>query len=574
MKSIALLGLLTLLTAHADPFFDKWSAKTAPTFTQTEAYQVPQGVSVSTLQIPTSGGRKISPYIMGQNAAWWMGKDASTDGVRLPQYKQISPSTIRFPGGSTADNYFWDGNIPSSFRPQTGNHNAHSGMEMGWELSVPAYLDLLDSLKSEPQMIANVGYARYGTGADRVEKAAHYAAEWLRWLRARGIDARIWEIGNENFGGWESGYEVEGVKMTGDLYGQIFNVFADSLRSVDPNVVLGALAVPDDDGNVGWGGYDWWMQKMLPIIQDKADYLIIHEYFTPYRANFNDNTVADILNNAHKAAKDAEDVRNLVAKYTSKARDHFPISMTEYNINAGARERSLINGLFSTMAMCEFARVGYALVNIWDLENGYDPNSLGDHGMFSTSDPEVPRATPYPTFYTYWMLSRMMGDEVVDPIWNGSDQGLNAWSSTFTDGAVGAVVVNTTGASTVISIEPAGNLQRNWSLFEMEGSSVDTRSYKVNNRQSTHNNQMQGPDMNTVPAWVIGNSRDVKIRLPAYGAVYIVGELTNGPVSLQKTQIQQKSDVKLYADPQQGVYLKVPGYGALNLRGQRVNIQE
>jgi hypothetical protein len=37
---------------------------------------------------------------------------------------------------------------------------------------------------------------------------------------------------------------------------------------------------------------------------------------------------------------------------------------------------------------------------------------------------------------------------------------------------------------------------------------------------------------------------------------------------------QQKSDVKLYADPQQGVYLKVPGYGALNLRGQRVNIQE
>jgi hypothetical protein len=37
---------------------------------------------------------------------------------------------------------------------------------------------------------------------------------------------------------------------------------------------------------------------------------------------------------------------------------------------------------------------------------------------------------------------------------------------------------------------------------------------------------------------------------------------------------QQKSGVKLYADPQQGVYLKVPGYGALNLRGQRVNIQE
>jgi hypothetical protein len=34
---------------------------------------------------------------------------------------------------------------------------------------------------------------------------------------------------------------------------------------------------------------------------------------------------------------------------------------------------------------------------------------------------------------------------------------------------------------------------------------------------------------------------------------------------------QQKSGVKLYADPQQGVYLKVPGYGAYNLKGNRIH---
>ena len=46
---------------------------------------------------------------------------------------------------------------------------------------------------------------RYGTGTNPAAKAAHLAADWVRYDNGR---TKYWEVGNENFGDWEAGYRI------------------------------------------------------------------------------------------------------------------------------------------------------------------------------------------------------------------------------------------------------------------------------------------------------------------------------------------------------------------------------
>ena len=44
----------------------------------------------------------------------------------------------------------------------------------------------------------------------RVELAAEYAAGWVKDANIkRGLGIKFWEIGNENWGKWQAGYNVK-----------------------------------------------------------------------------------------------------------------------------------------------------------------------------------------------------------------------------------------------------------------------------------------------------------------------------------------------------------------------------
>jgi hypothetical protein len=94
---------------------------------------------------------------------------------------------------------------------------------------------MLQQSNNQGLITINYGYARYGTGTNPVSAAAHLAADWVRYDNGR---TKYWEIGNENFGNWEAGYRINVADnkdgqpeyITGDLYGQHFRVFADSMR--------------------------------------------------------------------------------------------------------------------------------------------------------------------------------------------------------------------------------------------------------------------------------------------------------------------------------------------------------
>jgi hypothetical protein len=105
-----------------------------------------------------------------------------------------------------------------------------------WARTTDNYYDLLLKTKSTGCIFVNYSYARYGTGPDPASTAAHYAANWVRYDKGR---TKLWEIGNENMGNWEAGYEIDTSLnhdgqpkiITGELYGKHCRVFIDSMKS-------------------------------------------------------------------------------------------------------------------------------------------------------------------------------------------------------------------------------------------------------------------------------------------------------------------------------------------------------
>ena len=84
---------------------------------------------------------------------------------------------------------------------------------------------------------------------------------------------KYWEVGNENYGSWQAGYEVNGNQIDGTDYGSIFNVFVDSMKAADPSIKIGAVIFPHDNN------YNNWTRKVLQQVENSADFLIIHDYF-------------------------------------------------------------------------------------------------------------------------------------------------------------------------------------------------------------------------------------------------------------------------------------------------------
>src|SRR5258708_36525666 len=105
------------------------------------------------------------------------------------------------------------------------------------------------------------------------------AAGWVRWFNVeKGYKVRYWEIGNEGYGGWEEGHKLPNQPdLTGEIYGKDFVVMAKAMRQVDPDILIGAVAVDEDNGDA-WSGYGWWVRGMPGPAGGAGAFLLQHEY--------------------------------------------------------------------------------------------------------------------------------------------------------------------------------------------------------------------------------------------------------------------------------------------------------
>lgn len=408
--------------------------------------------------------RSLPRTLFGNNSAVWDG-DNLLGTKMLDRLSAVNMPLLRFPGGSTSDNYHWDGSYPAYASAQ-----GWDVMSQDWAVNTDEYMGVVRNLRAIPLITANYGYATYDSTATdgNVQNAARLAADWVEYCNSPndgsnpngGTDwaarraaagspepygVRYWEIGNEIYGSWETGYEPNG-----DTYAANFNVIADAMRKVDPSLFIGLVTLVDNP-------FEPWTAAVFqhPGTLDRASFLVVHDYFR-WISSTADLSPGSALGDTDQVAQHKAWLDSMVRNYGNRDPATLPAYLGEYNINLPTNplQVSLVSSLFMSKVLGELATNGWAAGSLWDVANGWDDTSTsfggGDHGFLSTSQPGVPDLTPRPSYYAYYFYTRNFGDHLVSV--RSSDTQVVAYASTWSTGGAGLVVVNESVSSRTIHV--------------------------------------------------------------------------------------------------------------------------
>lgn len=428
--------------------------------------------------ITVNAGNKVNRVrqsIFGQNAVGWQG-NVNTSGTREQHWKNANFSLMRYPGGNWSNLFFWDGNIPSSIKYESTVKGQVSNLKSGtaaWTLETDEFPDLLTHTGADGIVCVNVGYAFYGTSANPVVAAADYAAAWVNQYNiVQGLGVKYWELGNENYGPWQAGFDL----ATPKKYADACVIFAQKMKAVDPSIKIGVVLYEGEGGFNNTPQAKDWNEIVLPIVEDVADFLIIHHYPHP-STNQNDISEAAIYEATSVVDESMTMLDNQITTYTSKPVGYYPIATTEFNMRAGIRNMSRTNTLFTTMMLAEYAKHDYGAVTQWDLQNGYN-TEVGDHGLVSSRDPFLDEGSVNPEFYAFYYMDKYFGDEVVGS--SSTDGDIVTYATTFASGELGLIVVNKGASDKVVEFSLNGynpSSRMYWHTVDGDDSDFDRTVY-------------------------------------------------------------------------------------------------
>jgi hypothetical protein len=299
----------------------------------------------------------------------------------------------------------------------------------------------------------NYGYARYGQGEKPVERAAHLAADWVRYDNGR---TRFWEIGNENAGPWEAGWQIDTTTnkdgqpkiISGELYGRHFRVFADSMRaaaaSIGATIFIGCQ-VMHLDASTSWNVPErLWNDGVFREVGTTSDFYVMHNYYNSNNAT-NPQTILTFA--AEEMRRNATFINQDIAAKQAAAR---PIALTEYNMGHSntTAEGSFIKGMHAAVQFCELANSGFGMSARWLVAN-WEADGMFYYGGNSG----IPVWNPRPEFYYARYSQRFTGDHMVRASVPGSNA-VAAYATTFSSGQLAVVVINKGVGTYTMSLTP------------------------------------------------------------------------------------------------------------------------
>ncbi len=518
-------GISLFCNAQVYSFQENWKAR---------HYSVPAATTSKSLSTSTSPNVTVSVNIstviapvlstqFGMNTTFRNGPD-QLDRSHL--YNGIIGS-MRFPAGSGSNTYFWDGNIPSVMKDyidQQGLQKPVSGINAlnNNNMTPDIFVNFKKGINGQPVVVVNYFYARYGittsgTRASRVQQAADYAAGFVRRMNVTlkaGI--KYWEVGNECYGKWETGYQIADQSvgtLTPKEYGEDFRIFAAAMKAVDPTIKIGAVVYDLDDE---------WNAGVLPEVQNSADFLSVHEYFTTVK----DASMANILYAVRNIGDIKNTLNNCVSKYTSKPVGYFQYAMTEFN-SRGPHACSMVNGLFITQILGELVKNNYGFATIWVSEWNWNAAENSTHAVLAKADPDQDDFTPRQAYVPYYYYSKCFGDNMVNASSNNTN--VVSYASTFSSEHLGLVLVNTSSSAKTVKLNftKNGNPQNitHYDWYEFYANTVDYniagyKKFYINAQTST--TVGGGPELTTVkPFRAIPVSNSV-FNMQPYSVYYMV----------------------------------------------------
>jgi hypothetical protein len=535
--TIVLPGVDPAIASTIGFFLDDWNPRT---FSQPiyEEVAVPTNTSAIITVDAASIITKIPLSVFGHNAVMWMGPVAGIPEFINP-VTRLHPHIIRFPGGSASDAYFWNAqqgvnppDAPYEITDETGAKKApgyNYGMtDYNWQCNLDNYYSMLKQTGNKGIITVNFGYSRYGTGPTPVATAAHLAADWVRYDNGR---TQLWEIGNENFGSWEWGYRIDTSLnqdeqpefLTGALYASHFQVFADSMQKaaseIGAKIYIGAVTV-EAPANESWQTtcLKTWNSGMMQGLNDKADFYVVHNYFTPYDQNSNASL---IYSSALTVPKNMMDFVTQALQTNGVAIK--PVVLDEWNMWAkdSKQQVSNVSGGFALLVLGEMLKNKYGMAARWDLLNGWSGGN--DHGLFSSGDePGVSKWSPRPSFYYMYYFQKTLGDRLVSATETAD---IKAYASTFTSGQLNVTLVNTSVTSMAVEVKTKNfRTGSRFYWYSLEGGNDNGEfSRKVFVNGIGPAGDAGGPaTYNTLKARSAVTANGVKVTVPARGAIMLV----------------------------------------------------
>lgn len=449
----------------------------------------------------------VLPTQFGVNSNFRSGNSLSS---RAHLYEEFG--SFRFPAGSGSDIYFWDCNIPSSFAiPINGICGTSSTAN---RLSASDFATFKQNAIGEATVVVNYGYARYGTTPsgtreDRVNQAAAYAAAFVQELNInQGANIKYWEIGNETYGNWEPGYDVNGSIVTGKEYGEDLRVFSDAMKAIDPTIWVGAV--------ISHSRFDWNAQ-VLREVEDHADFLIVHNYYVNVASS------EESGNAIQKMANNMQEIQRIAKKNTNKPLGHFPVTMTEFN-SQGDHTTTIANGLFVADALGHIIKNKFTLSSIWVNEWGLSGTGNNhSHGILAKSDPGQPDYSPRPSYTPYYYYSRCFGDQMVESVVTGNSE-VKSHASTFSSGEIGLVLLNYSNTAQDVAISYAGMSNNDtvyWYSVHADNQNIGNKKFYVNGITGT--TAGGGPDdIDQVDPFKATLQSSAHLSLPPFSTSYFV----------------------------------------------------
>jgi len=520
MKTLFFLILLFSISNADEGFFkDSWKAKVFNTPSAVTTKSLSTNTPTVTITINSIDTiNKVYASVFSNNTNGYIGKSILTDESGLNNMKNANIYSMRLPGGNWSNIWFWDGenhwgnNLKDDYLS-----DIKSKPTTTWTRTSDELLELCDLVGAKPQICVNYSLARYIDAPDAVQQAAHYAADWVRDVNIKkGLGVEYWEVGNENYGSWQAGYEVGGVKITATEYGKDFCVFADSMHAVDPTIKIGAVVYESESGS----NVADWNKDVLTEAKDHMDFLAVHEYFT-YASNLNDVTVQQVLDGVPVIGEVKDMLETAVETYTGNPKGHYPIAMTEYNMRAGAKDHSYLSAVFIAQALGEYIKNGYGLVNIWDLTNAYPKDGAGDHGMFSRNDPNVDDYTPHASFYAYYYYTHYFGDYLIGAF--SSKDNVKVYASKFSTGHLGLVVVNQGSSSETVEFNLGDySIGENYYMYSLQSDNITANNFNINGEVSASGYFGPLNYGNIKPYSSAINGKNFKLDLDKYSVNFII----------------------------------------------------
>jgi hypothetical protein len=352
----------------------------------------------------------------GINASVW---DGHLLDAGLPALlSQAGTTTLRYPGGSTADVYHWQTN--SITQGQDGYADPNNTFD--------AFMGLAKQTSAQTILTVNYGSNAAGTaGGDPQEAAA-----WVKYANiTKHYGVHYWEIGNEVYGNgtYGSKWEVDLHQEKGPAaYAKNALTFIHAMKAVDPSIQVGVvLAAP---GRWPDGMHPDWNQQVLALACQQIDFVNVH-WYPQDPGNEND---AGLLNSTNTIGNMVATLRALMKQNCGARASQVEIMVTETNsvsFNPGKQTVGPVNALFLADNYMNWLEHGVANVDWWDIHNSittgqnvsaslYGDARYGDYGVLSSGESAAEATeptvdTPLLPYYGLQMLTKVgrAGDQMV-----------------------------------------------------------------------------------------------------------------------------------------------------------------